>query len=99
MDIRADLMDAHMYAFNRSASLLFCLQLIFQNTFLFALLSYFPLCISLRAVLQEVLDQKDKFQSLKQDVLPYLVRSQLVSLIIPAYSLLLEKSFPSLSYL
>ncbi|KAH9741828.1 NTP transferase domain-containing protein [Citrus sinensis] len=48
MDIRADLMDAHMYAFNRS-------------------------------VLQEVLDQKDKFQSLKQDVLPYLVRSQLKS--------------------
>ncbi|KAJ4824120.1 hypothetical protein Tsubulata_008869 [Turnera subulata] len=48
MEIRADLMDAHMYAFKRS-------------------------------VLQEVLVQKDKFQSLKQDVLPYLVRSQLKS--------------------
>ncbi|RVW89636.1 Translation initiation factor eIF-2B subunit gamma [Vitis vinifera] len=42
MEIRADLMDAHLYAFKR-------------------------------AVLQEVLDQKDAFQSLQQDVLPYLV--------------------------
>ncbi|GMY15975.1 translation initiation factor eIF-2B subunit gamma [Fagus crenata] len=48
MEIQADLMDAHLYAFKRS-------------------------------VLQEVLDQKDTFQSLKQDVLPYLVRSQLKS--------------------
>ncbi|XWS28389.1 hypothetical protein CRYUN_Cryun25bG0064700 [Craigia yunnanensis] len=48
MEIRSDLMDAHMYAFKRS-------------------------------VLQEVLDLKDTFQSLKQDVLPYLVRSQLKS--------------------
>lgn len=48
MEIRADLMDAHMYAFKRS-------------------------------VLQEVLVQKDKFQSLKRDILPYLVRSQLKS--------------------
>ncbi|KAK4607496.1 hypothetical protein RGQ29_001370 [Quercus rubra] len=48
MEIRADLMDAHLYAFKRS-------------------------------VLQEVLDQKDTFHSLKQDVLPYLVRSQLKS--------------------
>ncbi|KAB1227446.1 Translation initiation factor eIF-2B subunit gamma [Morella rubra] len=48
MEIRADLMDAHLYAFKRS-------------------------------VLQEVLDQKDTFQSLRQDVLPYLVRSQLKS--------------------
>ncbi|XVF47208.1 hypothetical protein PTKIN_Ptkin03bG0090700 [Pterospermum kingtungense] len=46
MEIRSDLMDAHMYAFKRS-------------------------------VLQEVLDRKDTFQSLKQDVLPYLVRTQL----------------------
>ncbi|WRX33104.1 Hexapeptide repeat - like 10 [Theobroma cacao] len=48
MEIRSDLMDAHMYAFKRS-------------------------------VLQEVLDRKDTLQSLKQDVLPYLVRSQLKS--------------------
>ncbi|KAK9273025.1 hypothetical protein L1049_017832 [Liquidambar formosana] len=48
MEMRADLMDAHLYAFKRS-------------------------------VLQEVLDQKSTFQSLKQDVLPYLVRSQLRS--------------------
>ncbi|KAK8476700.1 hypothetical protein V6N13_056171 [Hibiscus sabdariffa] len=48
MEIRSDLMDAHMYAFKRS-------------------------------VLQEVLDLKDTFQSLKEDVLPYLVRSQLKS--------------------
>ncbi|KAG2703746.1 hypothetical protein I3760_06G151200 [Carya illinoinensis] len=48
MEIRADLMDAHLYAFKRS-------------------------------VLQEGLDQKDTFQSLKQDVLPYLVRSELKS--------------------
>lgn len=48
MEIRADLMDAHMYAFKRS-------------------------------VLQEVLAQNGTFQSLKQDVLPYLVRSQLKS--------------------
>ncbi|XP_050203383.1 uncharacterized protein LOC126653521 [Mercurialis annua] len=32
-----------------------------------------------RSVLQEVLNEKDKFQCLKQDVLPYLVRSQLRS--------------------
>nr|GEX44214.1 translation initiation factor eIF-2B subunit gamma [Tanacetum cinerariifolium]GEX55083.1 translation initiation factor eIF-2B subunit gamma [Tanacetum cinerariifolium] len=48
MEIRADLMDAHLYAFKRS-------------------------------VLQEVLDSKQTFRSLKQDVLPYLVRSQLRS--------------------
>ncbi|KAL6223269.1 hypothetical protein ACLB2K_006657 [Fragaria x ananassa] len=48
MEIRSDLMDAHLYAFKRS-------------------------------VLQEILNQKDKFQSLKQDVLPYLVRTQLSS--------------------
>uniref|UniRef100_A0A7N1A3J5 Translation initiation factor eIF2B subunit gamma n=1 Tax=Kalanchoe fedtschenkoi TaxID=63787 RepID=A0A7N1A3J5_KALFE len=48
MEIRSDLMDAHLYAFKRSA-------------------------------LQEVLDQKEKFQSLQQDVVPYLVRSQLAS--------------------
>ncbi|KAL8159404.1 hypothetical protein V2J09_000941 [Rumex salicifolius] len=48
MEIRTDLMDAHLYAFKRS-------------------------------VLQEVLDQKERFQSLKHDVLPYLVRSQLRS--------------------
>ncbi|MFQ6625264.1 hypothetical protein Gotur_005116, partial [Gossypium turneri] len=48
MEMRSDLMDAHMYAFKRS-------------------------------VLQEVLDVKDMFQSLKEDVLPYLVRSQLKS--------------------
>lgn len=34
--------------------------------------------ISFRSILQEILEEKDKFQSLKQDVLPYLVRSQLV---------------------
>ncbi|XWS52647.1 hypothetical protein CRYUN_Cryun11dG0088800 [Craigia yunnanensis] len=49
MEIRSDLMDAHLYAFKRS-------------------------------VLQEVLDLNYTFQSLKQDVLPYLVRSQLVSI-------------------
>ncbi|KAF5197321.1 Translation initiation factor eif-2b subunit gamma [Thalictrum thalictroides] len=48
MEIRADLMDAHLYAFKRS-------------------------------VLQEVLDQKENFQSIKKDLLPYLVRSQLRS--------------------
>ncbi|KAE9610432.1 hypothetical protein Lal_00006059 [Lupinus albus] len=48
IEIRADLMDAHLYAFKRS-------------------------------VLQEVLDQKAMFQSLKHDVLPYLVRCQLKS--------------------
>ncbi|GFZ18243.1 transferases/nucleotidyltransferase [Actinidia rufa] len=47
MEIRTDLMDAHLYAFKRSA-------------------------------LQEILDQKESFQSLRQDVLPYLVRSQLL---------------------
>ncbi|KAK1292000.1 hypothetical protein QJS10_CPB17g01708 [Acorus calamus] len=48
MEIRADLMDAHLYAFKRN-------------------------------VLQEVLDKKDTFQSIRQDVLPYLVKSQLRS--------------------
>lgn len=48
VEIRADLMDAHLYAFKRS-------------------------------VLLEVLDQNGEFHSLKHDVLPYLVRSQLKS--------------------
>ncbi|KAL5707746.1 hypothetical protein ACHQM5_018609 [Ranunculus cassubicifolius] len=48
MEFRADLMDAHLYAFKRT-------------------------------VLQEVLDQKEAFQSIKKDLLPYLVRSQLRS--------------------
>ncbi|XP_008808583.1 translation initiation factor eIF-2B subunit gamma [Phoenix dactylifera] len=48
LEIRADLMDAHMYAFKRS-------------------------------VLQDVLDQKDAFHSIRQDVLPYLVKTQLRS--------------------
>ncbi|CAN1250018.1 Translation initiation factor eIF-2B subunit gamma, partial [Linum perenne] len=48
MDIQADLMDAHMYAFKRAA-------------------------------LQDVLERKEEFQSLRQDVLPYLVRTQLKS--------------------
>ncbi|XP_076927791.1 uncharacterized protein LOC143591484 [Bidens hawaiensis] len=48
MEIHADLMDAHLYAFKRS-------------------------------VLQQVLNQKQSFKSLKQDVLPYLVKSQLRS--------------------
>ncbi|KAJ0714303.1 putative nucleotidyl transferase domain, nucleotide-diphospho-sugar transferase [Helianthus annuus] len=48
MEIHADLMDAHLYAFKRS-------------------------------VLQQVLNQKQTFRSLKQDVLPYLVKSQLRS--------------------
>ncbi|KAI3704213.1 hypothetical protein L1987_74428 [Smallanthus sonchifolius] len=48
MEIHADLMDAHLYAFKRS-------------------------------VLQQVLNQKQSFRSLKQDVLPYLVKTQLRS--------------------
>lgn len=48
MEIRADLMDAHMYAFKRT-------------------------------VLREVLNKKESFLSLRRDVLPYLVRSQLRS--------------------
>ncbi|TQE01932.1 hypothetical protein C1H46_012556 [Malus baccata] len=56
MEIRSDLMDAHLYAFK---SIFF---------------SFPPW-----SVLQEVLDQTDTFQSLKCDVLPYLVRRQLNS--------------------
>lgn len=37
-----------------------------------------------RPVLQEVLIRKETFQSLRRDVLPYLVRSQLVGLFIPS---------------
>ncbi|GFP94248.1 translation initiation factor eif-2b subunit gamma [Phtheirospermum japonicum] len=48
LEIRTDLMDAHMYAFKRS-------------------------------VLQDVLNQKETFHSLRRDVVPYLVRSQLRS--------------------
>ncbi|CAA0805925.1 Unknown protein [Striga hermonthica] len=48
MEMRTDLMDAHVYAFKRS-------------------------------VLQDVLNQKETFHSLRRDVLPYLVRSQLRS--------------------
>ncbi|MQM05929.1 hypothetical protein Taro_038749 [Colocasia esculenta] len=48
MEVRVDLMDAHLYAFKR-------------------------------IVLQEVLEQKNTFESIQRDVLPYLVRSQLRS--------------------
>ncbi|KAK8926318.1 hypothetical protein KSP39_PZI018089 [Platanthera zijinensis] len=48
MEIRADLMDAHMYAIQRK-------------------------------ILQEVLDKKEMFHSIKHDVFPYLVRTQLKS--------------------
>ncbi|GAB4846437.1 hypothetical protein Ancab_025442 [Ancistrocladus abbreviatus] len=60
MEIRADLMDAHLYAFKS-------------------------------AVLLEVLDQKENFQSLKQDVLPYLVRTQLRSEVLANTSLQAEE--------
>lgn len=52
MNVRTDLMDAHLYAFKRSV---------------------------LQEVLDKDIDQKEKFQSLKKDVLPYLVRTQLRS--------------------
>ncbi|GMH05631.1 hypothetical protein Nepgr_007471 [Nepenthes gracilis] len=45
-----------------------------------------------RAVLQEVLDQKEKFQSLRQDVLPYLVRTQLRSEVLANTSLQAEEN-------
>ncbi|KAG0471709.1 hypothetical protein HPP92_016255 [Vanilla planifolia] len=52
MEIRADLMDAHMYAFKRS-------------------------------VLLDVLDQREMFHSIRHDIFPYLVRTQLRSEIFP----------------
>lgn len=75
MEIRSDLMDSHVYAFKRLAvSAISCIQINFirQDSICYYLVSY-------RSVLQEVLDQKPTFRSLKQDVLPYLVRRQLVS--------------------
>ncbi|XP_068662946.1 uncharacterized protein [Aristolochia californica] len=48
MEIRSDLMDAHLYAFKRT-------------------------------VLLDILDQHPAFHSIKQDVVPYLVKSQLLS--------------------
>ncbi|KQJ97549.1 translation initiation factor eIF-2B subunit gamma [Brachypodium distachyon] len=48
MEIRSDLMDAHLYAFNRTT-------------------------------LQDVLEQKETYRSIRLEVLPYLVRSQLIS--------------------
>ncbi|XP_066386686.1 uncharacterized protein [Miscanthus floridulus] len=47
MEIRSDLMDAHLYAFKRT-------------------------------ILQDVLEQKEAYRSIRLEVLPYLVRSQLV---------------------
>ncbi|KAK4753721.1 hypothetical protein SAY87_001825 [Trapa incisa] len=61
MELRADLMDAHLYAIKR-------------------------------AVLLEVLDQKETFQSLKEDILPYLVRSQLKSEVLSSSSPQLEEN-------
>ncbi|ONM07282.1 transferase [Zea mays] len=46
MEIRSDLMDAHLYAFKRT-------------------------------ILQDVLEQKEAYRSIRLEVLPYLVRSQL----------------------
>uniref|UniRef100_A0A453S8J0 Translation initiation factor eIF2B subunit gamma n=1 Tax=Aegilops tauschii subsp. strangulata TaxID=200361 RepID=A0A453S8J0_AEGTS len=48
MEIRSDLMDAHLYAFNRTT-------------------------------LQDVLEQKEAYRSIRLEVLPYLVKSQLRS--------------------
>ncbi|GJM99159.1 hypothetical protein PR202_ga16239 [Eleusine coracana subsp. coracana] len=48
MEIRSDLMDAHLYAFKRT-------------------------------ILQEVLEQKEAYRSIRLEVLPYLVRNQLKS--------------------
>ncbi|ONM07275.1 transferase [Zea mays] len=48
MEIRSDLMDAHLYAFKRT-------------------------------ILQDVLEQKEAYRSIRLEVLPYLVRSQLRS--------------------
>ncbi|XP_047081117.1 translation initiation factor eIF-2B subunit gamma-like [Lolium rigidum] len=48
MEIRSDLMDAHLYAFNRTT-------------------------------LQDVLEKKETYRSIRLEVLPYLVRSQLRS--------------------
>ncbi|XP_021734277.1 translation initiation factor eIF-2B subunit gamma-like [Chenopodium quinoa] len=65
MEIRTDLMDAHLYAFKRSV---------------------------LQEVLDKDLDQKEKFRSLKQDVLPYLVRTQLRSDVLANVTLQAEEN-------
>ncbi|KNA24342.1 hypothetical protein SOVF_016420 [Spinacia oleracea] len=65
MEIRTDLMDAHLYAFKRSV---------------------------LQEVLVKDLDQKEKFRSLKQDVLPYLVRTQLRSDVLTNVTLQTEEN-------
>ena len=59
-----------------------CVQISFN---LSTLIIFFCL-VSYRSVLQKVLDQKPTFRSLKQDVLPYLVRTQLVSWIMSMQS-------------
>lgn len=74
MEIRADLMDAHLYAFKR-----YCHLFLNHNIFLNCVEIWEFTSFYFRSVLLEVLEQKTTFTSLKQDVLPYLVRSQLVS--------------------
>jgi len=77
-------MDAHLYAFKRYIHFLFnfipC-SFVLTHSFLYPETNF-----SCRSALQEVLDQKSAFHSLKHDVLPYLVRSQLVSLVVNGFS-------------
>lgn len=80
MEIRSDLMDAHMYAFKRFEFLLYASS---KLLLLQCRLSFSNVALSMgyyvRSALQDVLNQKEKFRSLRRDVLPYLVLTQLVS--------------------
>lgn len=76
MEFRADLMDAHLYAFKRFEALSITQSILY---FVLLLCSHLSL-VRNRSALQQVLTEKPNFHSIKQDVLSYLVRSQLVGL-------------------
>lgn len=81
MEIRSDLMDAHMYAFKRFEVLLYASSKLSCSLIVYCLFSNVTLSLGyyIRSALQDVLTQKEKFRSLRRDILPYLVLTQLVS--------------------
>jgi translation initiation factor eIF-2B subunit gamma len=80
MEIRSDLMDAHLYAFKR---LVHIVLTFFDGLFdrsLHSAIDHSIITAGCRTILQDVLEQKESYCSIRLEVLPYLVRSQLVCL-------------------
>ncbi|XP_044430090.1 translation initiation factor eIF-2B subunit gamma isoform X3 [Triticum aestivum] len=77
MEIRSDLMDAHLYAFNRF--FYFLLNVSYPISLQAVLAQQSFDTVDHRTTLQDVLEQKETYRSIRLEVLPYLVKSQLRS--------------------